>query len=86
MELTKDHNKTLVFKSQILPKIIFGHLLLPTVLSSLFQEFAGGRLTFNNTPSLTQGLHQGIQQYPACDNNSQKVAQSLLLLVIRSFE
>jgi hypothetical protein len=46
----------------------------------------GGELIHNNTPSLTQGLYQGIQQYPACDNNSQKVAPSLLLLVIRSFE
>ena len=45
-----------------------------------------GELKATNPSSLTQGLHQGIQQYPACDNNSQKVAPSLLLLVIRSFK
>ena len=45
-----------------------------------------GELKATNPSSLTQSLHQGIQQYPACDNNSQKVAPSLLLLVIRSFE
>ena len=49
-------------------------------------EIGEGELKATNHSSLTQGLHQGIQQYPACDNNSQKVAPSLLLLVIRSFK